>query len=68
MILLVFLATLVGLSTVGLAERAHPPDHQAVEPCAAVSSAALAFESAVTDGSLCEDCGVDLRGAATAKS
>ena len=49
MILLVFMATLVALSAVGLAERARSSEHRAVEPCAAVSSAAVRFQSAVTD-------------------
>ena len=49
MILLVFLATLVALSVVGLAERARSSERRAIEPCAAVSSAAVRFQSAVTD-------------------
>jgi hypothetical protein len=49
MILLVFLATLVGLSVVGLAERARSSEHRAVGPCAAVSSVAFKFQAAVTD-------------------
>ena len=48
MILFVFLAILLALSAVGIAERARS-EHRAVEPCAAVSSAAVRFQSAVTD-------------------
>lgn len=49
MILLVFLATLVTLSVVGLVERTRSSEHRAVEPCVALSSAAVRFQAAVTD-------------------
>jgi len=48
-ILLVFLATLTALSAAGLVERSRSSDVRATSTCAAASTAAVRFQSAVTD-------------------
>ncbi len=47
-ILLVFLTTLIALSVAGLIERSRSSDARALAPCAAASTAAVRFQSAVT--------------------
>jgi hypothetical protein len=47
-ILLVFLATLLALSAAGVVVRARSSDTRAMGPCAAASTAAVRFQSAVT--------------------
>jgi len=48
-ILLLFLAALVALSVAGLVERSRSSEARAMSRCAAASTAAVRFQSAVTD-------------------
>ncbi len=48
-VLLVFVATLVALSVAGVVMKAKPSQTRAVGPCATASSAAVRFQSAVTN-------------------